>query len=86
VLGYLSKRQGILEGVCITGGEPLMQAGIEDFLRRVKELGFLIKLDTNGSFPKKLKSLVAEGLVDYVAMDIKNSLNKYENRPTKNEC
>ena len=77
VLGYLSKRKGILEGVCITGGEPLMQAGIEDFLRKVKELGFLIKLDTNGSFPKKLKNLVAEGLVDYVAMDIKNSREKY---------
>ena len=77
VLNYLSKRKGILEGVCITGGEPLLQAGIEDFLRKVKELGFLVKLDTNGSFPKKLKSLVAEGLVDYVAMDIKNSREKY---------
>lgn len=77
VLSYLSKRKGILEGVCITGGEPLLQPGIEDFLRKVKELGFLVKLDTNGSFPKKLKSIVADGLVDYVAMDIKNSREKY---------
>lgn len=77
ILAYLSKRQGLLEGVCITGGEPLMQSGIEEFLRKVKELGYLVKLDTNGSFPKKLKSIVADGLVDYVAMDIKNSREKY---------
>jgi len=77
VLSYLSKRKGILEGVCITGGEPLLQSGIEDFLRKVKDLGFLVKLDTNGSFPKKLKNIVENGLVDYVAMDIKNSREKY---------
>lgn len=77
ILSYLKKRKGILDGVCITGGEPLMQKELPDFLRKVKELGFLVKLDTNGSFPEKLKALVEEGLVDYVAMDIKNSLSRY---------
>ena len=77
VLTYLKKRQGILEGVCITGGEPLMQPEIEDFICKVKALGFSVKLDTNGSYPEKLKHLVNEGLVDYVAMDVKNSFEKY---------
>ncbi len=74
---FLKKRQGILEGVCVTGGEPLLQAGIEEFIRKIKELGFLVKLDTNGSFPDKLKSLVEKKLIDYVAMDIKNSKESY---------
>jgi len=78
ILSFLKKRQGILEGVCISGGEPLLQNGLSDFLREVKALGYSVKLDTNGSFPKKLKALVEEGLVDYVAMDIKNSFEKYE--------
>ena len=77
ILKFLRSRQGILEGVCITGGEPLMQEGIEDFMRKIKEMGFLVKLDTNGSFPAKLKSLCKQGLVDFVAMDIKNSQQKY---------
>jgi pyruvate formate lyase activating enzyme len=77
ILGYLKKRKGVLDGVCFTGGEPLIQNQIADFMRKVKELGFLIKLDTNGSYPEKLKSLVEEGLVDYVAMDIKNSTERY---------
>ncbi len=77
VLKFLKSRQGILEGVCITGGEPLLQDGLEDFMRKIKDMGFLIKLDTNGSFPARLKSLCAKGLVDYVAMDIKNSQRKY---------
>lgn len=77
VLNFLKSRQGILEGVCITGGEPLLQEGIEDFMRAVKEMGYLIKLDTNGSFPARLKDLCKKGLVDYVAMDIKNSQKKY---------
>ncbi len=77
ILSFLRKRQGILEGVCITGGEPLLHPGITDFIRRVKELGFLVKLDTNGTFPGRLKTLVEEGLLDYVAMDIKNSKEKY---------
>ena len=74
---FLSKRQGILEGVCVTGGEPLLQQDIALFLRRIKELGFAVKLDTNGCFPKVLRALVDEGLVDYVAMDIKNSPDRY---------
>jgi pyruvate formate lyase activating enzyme len=77
VLSYLRKRQGILDGVVITGGEPLLQDGIEEFIGKIKELGYSVKLDTNGSFPEKLISLVEKGLVDYVAMDIKNSKAKY---------
>jgi len=77
VLLYLKKRLGILEGVCISGGEPLMQQEIEAFIRKVKDMGYFVKLDTNGSYPDKLKHLVNEGLVDYVAMDIKNSFEKY---------
>ena len=77
VLKFLKSRQGILEGVCITGGEPLMQAGIEEFIAAVKDMGFLVKLDTNGSYPEKLKALCKKGLIDYVAMDIKNSKQKY---------
>ncbi len=77
VLEYLEKRKGVLDGVCITGGEPLLQGDIAEFLGKIKEMGYLIKLDTNGSFPEKLVSLVEKGLVDYVAMDIKNSKEKY---------
>ena len=77
ILTFLKKRQGILEGVCITGGEPLLHSGLKEFIKEVKKLGYSVKLDTNGSFPDKLKSLVEEGLLDYVAMDIKNSFAKY---------
>lgn len=77
VLSYLKKRQGLLDGVVITGGEPLLQNGIEEFIGQIKELGYAVKLDTNGSFPEKLISVVEKGLVDYVAMDIKNSKAKY---------
>lgn len=77
VISHLRKRQGILDGVCITGGEPLLQRGIADFIAKIRELGYAVKLDTNGSFPDKLISLVESGLVDYVAMDIKNSREKY---------
>lgn len=77
VLSFLKTRQGILDGVCITGGEPLLQEDIEEFMREIKSLGFLVKLDTNGSFPQKLQKLCELGLVDYVAMDIKNSPQKY---------
>ncbi len=77
VLSLLKKRQGILEGVCITGGEPLLQPELPDFLRKVKALGYPVKLDTNGSCPAKLKALVKEGLIDYVAMDIKNCPDRY---------
>lgn len=77
ILDYLKKRKGLLDGVCITGGEPLLQAGIEDFIAKVKAIGYAVKLDTNGTFPEKLISLVDKGLVDYVAMDIKNGKEKY---------
>ena len=74
---FLRKRQGILDGVCVTGGEPLIQHGIEDFVREINRLGYEVKLDTNGSFPDKLQRIVEAGLVDYVAMDIKNSQENY---------
>ena len=74
---FLRKRQGILDGVCVTGGEPLIQHGIEDFLGEIKRLGYAVKLDTNGSFPDRLQRIVEAGLVDYVAMDIKNSQENY---------
>lgn len=77
ILRQLEKRKGILDGVCVTGGEPLLQNGIEDFLGKLKEMGFAVKLDTNGSFPERLKAIVKAGLVDYVAMDIKNAREKY---------
>ncbi len=74
---FLAKRQGFPDGVCITGGEPLLQPDLAPFIRRIREMGFLVKLDTNGSFPDRLQSLMEEGLLDFVAMDIKNSLEKY---------
>ncbi len=74
---FLTKRQGILDGVAITGGEPLIHADIADFIRRIRSLGFAVKLDTNGSFPEQLAALVREGLVDYVAMDIKHAPEWY---------
>lgn len=74
---FLQKRIGILDGVCVSGGEPLLQPDIELFIRKIKDMGFAVKLDTNGSFPDKLIHLVKEGLVDYVAMDIKNSPETY---------
>jgi len=70
--GFLAKRQGILDGVCISGGEALLQSGIEDFIHRIHDMGFLVKLDTNGTFPERLRKLSEEGFLDYVAMDIKN--------------
>ena len=77
VLDYLSKRKGIIDGVCITGGEPLLHDGLEDFIKKVKDMDYLVKLDTNGYLPDRLIRLVDNGLVDYVAMDIKNSKEKY---------
>lgn len=77
VLAYLERRRGLLEGVCVTGGEPTLQPGLEVFLRNVKALGYAVKLDTNGTRPDVLRRVVGEGLVDYVAMDIKNSPAKY---------
>jgi len=75
---FLAGRQGLLEGVCVTGGEPTLQADLPDFFGRIKELGFLAKLDTNGSNPAMLEKLLNERLIDYVAMDIKAPLEKYK--------
>ncbi|MDD6021300.1 MAG: anaerobic ribonucleoside-triphosphate reductase activating protein [Acutalibacteraceae bacterium] len=77
IFAYLQKRKGLLDGVCITGGEPLLNDDIDELIRPIKELGYLVKLDTNGSNPEKLRELMENGLVDYVAMDIKNSAEKY---------
>ena len=74
---FLAGRKGRLDGVAVTGGEPLLQGDLAEFLRRIKEMGFSVKLDTNGSFPAKLRALCEAGLVDYVAVDIKNSPAKY---------
>lgn len=78
ILSYLNKRRGILDGVCISGGEPLIHCdSVFALMKKIKDLGFLIKLDTNGYLPNKLKFAIDNGLVDYVAMDIKNSPDKY---------
>ena len=77
LFSYLARRKGILDGVCITGGEPLLQKDIGEFCDRVHELGFSIKLDTNGSFPNRLEALIAKKRIDYIAMDIKNSKEAY---------
>ncbi len=77
VLAHLQKRKGFLEGVCITGGEPALQPDLPEFIGKIKELGYLVKLDTNGYSPKVLERLLGEGLLDYVAMDIKASKKNY---------
>ena len=77
VLSFLEKRKGILDGVCISGGEPLLNPELAGFLKKIKDMGYAVKLDTNGSSPDQLKHLVEEGLVNYVAMDIKNAPQKY---------
>lgn len=77
LLAFLKKRKGILDGVCITGGEPTLANGLDDFLKEIKELGYKIKLDTNGSRPAVVKALAKQGLIDKVAMDIKACLSNY---------
>lgn len=77
VFRVLRKRKGILTGVCVTGGEPTLQRDLDVFLSRVKELGYLVKLDSNGYRPEVLQSLCERGLVDYFAMDIKSSPENY---------
>lgn len=77
VFGYLKKRTGLLDAVVITGGEPLIHPDIADLIEKVRALGYPVKLDTNGTFPARLAELLTRGLVDYVAMDIKNSREKY---------
>ena len=77
LLSFLEKRRGILDGVCITGGEPTLQPELENLIRAIKEMGYAVKLDTNGAKPEVLKKLSQQGLLDYVAMDIKNSPKSY---------
>lgn len=74
---FLKKRTGVLDGVCVTGGEPLLQEGLIPFLLKVKEKGFTTKLDTNGLLHDRLRAVVEAGAVDYVAMDIKNCKARY---------
>lgn len=74
---FLRKRKGILDGVCVTGGEPTLRPGLPEFLKKIKDLGYLVKLDTNGTNPELLAKLISDGLVDYVAMDIKNAPSRY---------
>ena len=77
LLTFLKKRKGILDGVCISGGEPTLSDGLEEFLGKIKELGYAVKLDTNGSRPKIVKHLAEAGLIDKVAMDIKACPDNY---------
>lgn len=77
VLDFLRGRTAILDGVAITGGEPLLHSDIGDFISQVKDMGYRVKLDTNGSYYERLAGLIDDGLVDYVAMDIKNSPERY---------
>ena len=77
IFAFLQSRKGILEGVCISGGEPTLQADLPKFIRKIRAMGFHVKLDTNGSRPGILKALLDEGLLDYVSMDIKNAPAKY---------
>lgn len=77
ILSFLKKRQGVLDGVVISGGEPTLMDDLKSRIIKIKELGYLVKLDTNGSNPDLLRELIDEKLIDYVAMDIKHSFNKY---------
>ncbi len=77
IFDFLKKRKSVLDGVAVTGGEPLLQHDIERFLYEIKDMGYAVKLDTNGSFPEKLDGILQLGLVDYVAMDVKNHFDKY---------
>ena len=77
LLEFLRKRQGLLDGVCVTGGEPLLRPGLPGLLDGIKNLGFPVKLDTNGNHPDRLVRLWEQGLVDYVAMDVQTSPERY---------
>lgn len=78
LMDFLKKRRGLLDGVAVTGGEPLLSPDLPDLIRDIRALGYAVKLDTNGSFPDRLQAMLQEGLIDYVAMDIKSSPQKYE--------
>jgi len=77
LMAFLQKRRGLLDGVAITGGEPCLHPGLPGLMGRMKALGFAVKLDTNGMHPDRLEAILGDGLADYVAMDIKNSPEKY---------
>ena len=85
ILSFLKKRVGVLDGVVISGGEPTLMPNLEEKIRAIKELGYSIKLDTNGSHPEVIKDLVSKVLIDYIAMDIKSSLDDYH-RFTNNDA
>jgi pyruvate formate lyase activating enzyme len=78
ILAFLKTRRGKLDAVTVTGGEPTLQEGLSSFLQQIKDMGFLVKIDTNGSLPAMIEILLEKGLVDYLAMDLKGPLNKYE--------
>ncbi len=86
VLSFLKRRVGKLDGVVITGGEPLLQDDLAEFIGRIKDMGYLVKLDTNGSQPEILERLLAKNLIDYVAMDIKAPLEKYRDVVRADVC
>lgn len=86
VWAHLQKRRNVLDGVCITGGEPTLQPDLEDFIVRVRELGYKVKLDTNGYRPKVLRHLLEQGLLDYVAMDVKASEEHYARAVGLEQC
>lgn len=79
ILEFLKSRKGFIDGVCLTGGEPCLHADLKEFIAKIKSLGLLVKLDTNGANPEALKELIQAKLIDYIAMDIKAPLEKYEN-------
>lgn len=77
IFDFLKKRRNVLEGVCVTGGEPTVYGDLDRLLRQIKDIGYKVKLDTNGFLPERLQAILNEGLVDYIAMDIKNSPERY---------
>lgn len=79
IISFLKKRKKLLDGLSISGGEPTIQPGLKSFIKRVKELGYLVKLDTNGTNPEIVKDLISEKLIDYIAMDVKSTYQSYNN-------
>lgn len=77
IIKFMKKRKGILDGFCITGGEPTIHKDLPKFMKKIKNCGFLVKLDTNGTNPEMLIHIIKEGLIDYVAMDIKGAPGRY---------
>jgi len=79
IMSFLERRKDFLEGICITGGEPTLYSDLPEFIKKIKMFGFSVKLDTNGTNPEMVKELINKKLVDYIAMDIKAPLEKYDN-------